>query len=206
MERREILRLLGASLSLSALESLSPAEILAFGREVHARLEPGEDDRRYIFSALDPHQNRTVTAVAELILPETDTPGAKAARVNEFIDLILAEWFSPEERRRFLEGLAELDGKSRELSGKSVVDSAPEQQMELLKAQEAEAIAARAALDQNEIEEGASSRSRANRHFFDVIKWLTLFGYFTSEVGMRDELAYEVFPVSYSGCAPFARG
>ena len=40
------------------------------------------------------------------IIPSTDTPGAKGARVNEFIDVILTEWATPEERKNFLDGLA----------------------------------------------------------------------------------------------------
>jgi hypothetical protein len=49
-----------------------------------------------VLRTLNPHQNATVTAISEIIIPQTDTPGAKAARVNEFIDLILTEWYDGE--------------------------------------------------------------------------------------------------------------
>jgi hypothetical protein len=48
--------------------------------------------------ALDPHQAETVATIAELILPATDTPGAREAQVPEFIDVILAEWYDDADR------------------------------------------------------------------------------------------------------------
>ena len=47
-----------------------------------------------------------------------------------------------------------------------------------------------------------ASDSPAEQHFFAVMRWLTLYGYFTSKVGMEQELQHEVFPGSYDGCAP----
>ena len=60
-----------------------------------------------VLKTLNPHQNATVTTISELIIPQTNTPGAKAARVNEFIDLILTEWYDEEEKSTFMTGLAE---------------------------------------------------------------------------------------------------
>ncbi|MFQ5790352.1 MAG: gluconate 2-dehydrogenase subunit 3 family protein [Acidobacteriota bacterium] len=205
MERRDVLKTLGAAFSLPILEHLSPGEVLALGQEVHARLRSNVGGGRYIFKTLDPHQNQTVSLLADLIIPETDTPGAKAARVNEFIDLMLSEWFTAEERDRFLQGLARLDEESRAVCGKALADCDGGQQVELLEAQQAAATESREREQQRTGTPVAAARS-AEGHFFDVIKWLTLFGYFTSEIGMRDELGYETFPVSYSGCAPFNRG
>jgi hypothetical protein len=51
----------------------------------------------------------------------------------------------------------------------------------------------------------AASNSPAEQPFFAVMKWLTMYGYFTSRVGMEQELQHEVFPGSYDGCAPIRR-
>jgi hypothetical protein len=71
-----------------------------------------------VLRTLNPQQNAMVTTISEIIIPQTDTPGAKAARVNEFIDLILTEWYDDEEKSIFLTGLAEVDTRTRDLFGK----------------------------------------------------------------------------------------
>src|SRR6266849_489675 len=109
MQRRDALKLIATG---AVLPALTP-DLFAFFREAHPA--PG-----YVLRTLNPHQNATVTLMADLIIPETDTPGAKAVRVNEFIDLILTEWASDEERKKFLDGLADVDRKSNELFGKTL--------------------------------------------------------------------------------------
>src|SRR5262245_12567022 len=100
MERREALRLLGSA----AMLQLIPGELFAVLRAARVEVDSGGALR-----TLHAKQNATVTRMADLILPETDTPGAGTARVNEFIDLIVTEWYNDEERARFLDGLANVD-------------------------------------------------------------------------------------------------
>src|SRR5947207_4576408 len=100
MIRRDLLRVLSATALLPALSGLSGARLAAAGRRVHHRA------RSRGFEVLDPHQRETVATIAELIIPATDTPGARAAHVDQFIDLLLGEWAPDEERARFLQGLA----------------------------------------------------------------------------------------------------
>src|SRR6266403_3261609 len=123
MQRREALKLLLAGGVLPAL----PADLSAFFQGAH----PASG---YALRTLNPHQNDTVVAMIDLIIPETDTPGAKAARVNEFIDVVLTDWANGDERQAFLNGLASIDKRSRELFGKDFVDSSVEQQTTLLRA------------------------------------------------------------------------
>lgn len=193
MDRRELLKSLGAALSLPVLQQLELTEALALGREVHAHLGAVIGETRYIFKTLDSLQNRMVIEIAELIIPETDTPGSRAARVNEFIDLMLTDWFKAEDRERFLIGLARLDRQCHEVMDKSFLDCDETQRTKLLKELEAKALGSRDTMKW-------TSFTDPKQPFFQVMKALTLFGYYTSEIGIKVELESEQFFGSYSGC------
>jgi hypothetical protein len=102
LDRREALKFLAAGAATAAL----PPQVLAAFREIHANLP-----QTPVLGILNAHQDATLSAAAELLLPATETPGAKAVRVNEFIDHILADWYSQEDRKIFLEGLADMDAR-----------------------------------------------------------------------------------------------
>src|SRR5213080_632158 len=117
MQRREALRLLMAGGVLRAL----PTNLFAFFQGAH----PASG---YTLRTLNPHQNDTVVAMIDQIIPATDTPGAKAARVNEFIDVILTQWATEDERRHFLDGLADVGKQGNELFGKDFAAASSVQQ------------------------------------------------------------------------------
>src|ERR1044071_5887873 len=119
MERREALRLLAATATLP----LIPREAFSLFQAVHNELAPGP-----VTKTLNSQQNATVATISELIIPETETPGAKAARVNEFIDVILADWCDEADRERFLAGLNDLDSRTRNLTGKDFIGCSQSQQ------------------------------------------------------------------------------
>ena len=201
MNRREALRSVAAALSIPFLAGLSAEELLAAGREMHASAASAPQGR-HIFRTLDARQNQTVSIIADLIIPETDTPGALDANISEFIDLMLTEQFPLEQRDFFLKGLSDLDQQSRKDFGKDFSDCLPEEQVKLLEAQEQAAIAAAQAA-------GPVSFSWGRPHpqirlFFHMIKSLTLFGYYTSEIGLLDELEWQMMPGSFPGCTPDA--
>src|SRR5258708_15830081 len=77
------------------------------------------------------------------IIPATETPGDKGARVNEFIDVILTEWATDGEGENFLNGLAGVDKQSNELYGKDFVGATAEQQVTLLRAMDEVAMSER---------------------------------------------------------------
>ena len=136
---------------------------------------------------LDPHQNETVVAISELIIPQTDTPGAKAAKVNQFIDLVLSE-AGAKEREQFLRGLAWMDTRSREQFGTDFVAGTPEQQTALLTVLSGTG--------------DASAGEQVGRDFFQSVKSLTVTGYYTTEIGLRQELGEDgaLFAADYPGC------
>jgi hypothetical protein len=191
MQRREALKLLLAGGSISAL----PTDLFAFFQGAH----PASD---YALRTLNPHQNDTVVAMIDQIIPATDTPGAKGARVNEFIDVILSEWASEEERQNFLTGLAGVDKQSNDLFGKNFVDALPQQQVTLLRAMD-ESVAvqqARRMRHGNTIPEDRDKQLRGE--FFTVFKRITVHGYYTSKVGFHEELKLEIIPGAQHGCVP----
>ena len=190
MHRRELFRLLGAGAVLPAI----PPDLFAMLRGA----QPGEG---YALRSLDAHQNATVAAMIDLIIPETDTPGAKGARVNEFIDLILTEWATPEEKNHFLDGLAGIDKKSKELYGKNLVDASAAQQDALLRSIDDVAMAdrRRPARHGNTVPE---PDAQMKGPFWVVFKNITLHGYYTSQVAFEKELKLQIVPGAQHGCAP----
>ena len=191
MQRREALKLLMAGGVLPAL----PASLFAFFQGAH----PASG---YTVRTLNPHQNDTVVAMIDQIIPATDTPGAKSARVNEFIDVILTDWADDEERKNFLDGLAGVDKQSNELFGKNFVDASPAQQVALLRAMD-ESIAAqrvRRMRHGNTIPEERDKQLRGE--FFNVFKGITVHGYYTSEIGFSQELNLQIIPGAHHGCVP----
>ncbi len=152
----------------------------------------------YGLRTLNPHQNATVTLISEYIIPETDTPGAKGAGVNEFIDLLLTDWFDSTDTNRFLQGLAQVDASSRKCFGADFVACTGSQQLQLMKQ-----------FDDETMEFVRSRKSAAKAHaplsevnFFYTLKKLTLVGYYTSEIGFRQELGESIIPPGHDGCAP----
>jgi hypothetical protein len=125
MKRREMLRasvLAGAAAALSpalsnaqsaaqssAQSPAPPSELTPAGSGVDASKEFEGPGWKPLF--LDAHQNETLIVLSDLIIPATDTPGAKEALVNRYIDLVLAAE-TAETKRAFLNSLAYLDGES----------------------------------------------------------------------------------------------
>lgn len=201
MRRRDLVRLLGSAAAVPALSGLSPERLLALALDVHARTDgreggsPGtEGAAGAAFEVMDADQAETVATMAELIIPETNTPGARAAGVAEFIDLIVAEWYDADERERFLEGIAGVDARSRTTFGAPFTALSEEEQVALLRGLDAEVAALRKA---------AAARLEGidpDAHFFAQMKRLTLYGYYTSEVGVNEELEYVVIPGRFDPC------
>lgn len=126
-----------------------------------------------------------VEIAAEHIIPRTHTPGATDARVADFIDAMLSDWHPPAERERFIAGLGELD---RRTAGG-----------DFSRAPSAQRIALLAALDDEVTSLRRSNPRGANEHWFSTLKFLTVWGYYTSRVGITDELRVDMMPGRYDG-------
>src|SRR5436309_6492257 len=186
MNRRELLGALCATSALPVFAGLPADGLWATGRRVHARAR----GRGRAFQVLDPHESETVATIAEMIIPATDTPGARAAEVHRFIDLLLAEWAADDERAKFLQGLADIDARARTAFGGDFLSATDAQRGTILTQLDAEA---------------QRGGERGPPPFFHLMKWVTVSWYCTSEVGATAELHYEVIPGSYDGCTELGR-
>lgn len=184
MQRREVVRYLGAAFALPFLPRNADAAI-RLGEDLHRRLTDTS------FRTLDTPQQMLVTDICEMIIPETDTPGAVSVRVPQFIDLLLAEWASDEEKAEFLAGLTDIDARAaafgvQQQGQRRFVDLAPAAKTELL-----------TALDR---ERGAKSGAGLA---FGRLKSMTVYGYFTSKPVYENVLRTRMYFDGYKGDVPF---
>lgn len=189
LTRRDALRTLvtgavGAAASVTWVESLSAlAHEQAHAHAADAAAALQEWSPR-ILSA---RQNDAVIVLTEIIIPETDTPGAKAARVNRFIDAVLQQ-APPADRDAFLRGLAWMDERSRSRSGKDIAAAPPADVTTLL--------------TQLSNENNQEPTDRPGIEFFRALKSMTIDGYYTTEIGLKQELGDDgqLFLLQFPGC------
>jgi hypothetical protein len=138
-------------------------------------------------SKLDESQQKLVAELAELIVPRTETPGALDAGVPAFIDHIVSDWYTPVERAIFVDGL------------RVVAAADPVQRVAALQSLEQQAASYVPS-------PGTSVFGKPDEHspFFFKLKLLTVLGYYTSEVGATNELAFNPVPARYDGDVDFA--
>ncbi|GGN02705.1 twin-arginine translocation pathway signal protein [Dyadobacter beijingensis] len=142
-----------------------------------------------------------VSEVAEIIIPKTDTPGAKDAKVGEFIEMMLKDCYEAKDQESFNKGLAELEKKD-------FLKATPEEQTKILKEMEASAKdeMTKAGEEKKKYTEAGKEYSDAGVPFFRLVKELTLLGYFTSEPGATQALEYVAVPGRYDGCIDLKPG
>jgi hypothetical protein len=183
IDRREALRktamMMGAAISASAFAGLMQG----------CKATP---ELTYVPRFFSEDQGRIVMELAEIIIPKTDTPGAKDVGVPGFIDTMLKDCYKKEDQDRFLEGLTAFDAEAKATYGDSFIYCQPEQQVELVKKIHDAAVAE------------AKENKEAKRPFILMTKELTLLGFFTSEPGATQVLQYEPVPGSYKGCIPLS--
>lgn len=137
---------------------------------------------------LNSNQASLATALAGTIIPETDTPGAVEVGVPGFIEKMVNEVYTEEQRNGFLTGLDLFDEECRKSTGSSFASLSADEQYEYAFQKNREAI-------EGERTDGPQ--------FFLIFKELTMVGFFTSEVGATQVLRYEAVPGIYDGCVPF---
>lgn len=134
--------------------------------------------------------------IAETIIPATDTPGAKEAKVGQFMGVMVKDCYKPNEQKVFLEGMNKLNEASKKkFSGNGFMKITPEQRKELLNE-----------LDKEQKAYAKDKKKEADPHYFTLMKQLTLLGYFTSEPGATKALRYVPVPGRFDACIPYKKG
>jgi hypothetical protein len=159
MKRRDILK-------LATSAAVVPAAGIAQQRSASPAAKP---EGLWAPSFFDQHQHRTVVALVDLIIPATDTPGAKAALVDRHMDHLLAA--SPEDDQQAIrEGLGWLDGFAIRKEGRPFLRCAPERQVAILKLLDA----------------GEQPDLAPGQRFFQRMKSLTAQLYYATEIGFNE--------------------
>ncbi len=134
------------------------------------------------------NQASLVTALSGTIIPATDTPGAVEVGVPGFIERMVNEVYTEEQRNGFLNDLDLFDEECLNSTGNLFVSLSDNEQYQYAFQKNGEAI---------------DSELAGGPQFFLIFKELTMVGYFTSEVGATQVLRYEAVPGIYEGCVPF---
>ncbi len=183
--RREAIRLLGSACAVPALAALTPDALFALGERTHASLSVRRGSGFF-----DMHQLQTVAAAADRIIPATDTPGARSAECHRFAERIVQDHYEPARQKRFVAGLVALDSRASQLRQQLFADLSTADQDAVLKGVEAEAPAV----------------NRQDGSFWRDLKYLTVYGYYTSKIGIEEELKTNFYPGRYDGCVPVSGG
>jgi Gluconate 2-dehydrogenase subunit 3/TAT (twin-arginine translocation) pathway signal sequence len=181
VSRRDALKI-AAGLGAAAVIPLVPADAAEAALALQQAAARAKAKLKFFTSA----QHRTVDALSEVIIPTDDrSPGAKAAKVADYIDFMLGE--SPAETKKlWTDGLAELDRVSVEKFERPFVGATQDQQAALLA----------------EISANEAAPVTPLEVFFKEAKGRTIVGYYTSEIGIHKELKYKgnQFLTEFVGC------
>jgi hypothetical protein len=175
--RREALKIIGAVGATCAFP-FSANEL--YGQHVHPPMQAEPQDAKpFAPQFFSPAQLLVVSRLTDLIIPSTDTPGAVAADVPQYIDLVVHG--DPKLQATFQAGLQGLDKTSQTKFGAAFLQLTQAQQIELL-----------TSLNQATEEKRPPSENapEGDVNFFHAIKGLTADGYYTSRIGLMQELGY----------------
>lgn len=187
LTRRDAIKTIGVGVGvIASLPVLGNAQELASHDHSNPSAQAAATAKAQPLKFFTEEENKTVIEMSERIIPADDhSPGATAAHVNEYIDLVVSE--SPEATKQtWREGLAAINKMSREKFGKPFADVSADQQIALL----------------TEISKNERSPQTVEERFFRTIKYSTIDGYYTSEIGIKKELQYKgnSFLKEFAGC------
>jgi gluconate 2-dehydrogenase gamma chain len=152
---------------------------------------------------LTENQARTVSDIAEIIIPKTDTPGAKDIGVPAFIDAALSKCYKKEDQDRFLSGLAAFEEGAVKSYQDAFIDLEPTRQDAYVRKVHDEALALYES-GELKLKDYRPDRSFKEPPFILMVKELSLLAFFTSEPGATQVLQYNPVPGAYHGCLPLA--
>lgn len=130
--------------------------------------------------------------IGETIIPTTDTPGAKAAEIGAFMVVMVKDTYNKEQQEIFVEGLNNLRKEFKNQMGSDFMEAGQEERTSFL----------------NQVNEKAQAEAeeRKGPHYINMLKDLTVLGYFTSEIGATKALRYVETPGRYDPCVDYKKG
>lgn len=146
-------------------------------------------------------QAAAIAELSEIIIPKTNTPGAKDAGVPGFIDSMLKEVYSKEEQDKFIKGLEEFEAEAQKEYGETFANCDHEDQVALFKKHHDAAVSA---MGTGGPTGWWNTAGGADKPFVLKMKELTLLGFFTSEPGATQVLQYNQVPGPFRGCVPLS--
>ena len=152
--------------------------------------------------------------VADTILPDTKaSPGAKAAKVGQFMAVMIRDCYTLADQKTFVAGIGKLNDAAKKQSGSNFIDLPNDKRVALLVSLDKEQQEYYKQLYKKIEADMAKHKDNPNyeepdqpNHYFRMMKELTLFGYFTSEVGATKALRYIETPGHFDGCVPYKKG
>ncbi len=132
---------------------------------------------------ISPEQEKLLAEVADVIIPATSTPGAKEAGVKDFIIRVIRDCYEKKDQDDFYAGLDRLDKKASGKFGKGFTGLSGDQKKEII-----------------------GDAATSDKDFFQLLKSLTVTGYFTSEIGATQALDYLPVPGRFEGSYPLRPG
>ncbi|HYE66630.1 MAG TPA: gluconate 2-dehydrogenase subunit 3 family protein [Pyrinomonadaceae bacterium] len=188
LSRRRALKIIG--IGVGAAGGLSIYDNPVFGQHQDHSSVKGQTAKKakgpQPLRFFTPAEMAVVTIISEMIIPaDAHSPGAKEAEVPNFIDLMVSE--TPQETRSlWRDGLAAIEKMSQSKFSKAFADASTEQQIKLL----------------TEVSENEFKPKTLEERFFVAIKTLTINGYYTSEIGIHQDLQYKgnTYQKEFQGC------
>jgi len=195
IDHREAIR--RVSVLLGGIALVSESALLSAWR-YDRTADSGAGDRQ--FSADD---TAFLDEVAETILPETKTPGAKAAKVGAFMALMVTDAYNERDQKIFRDGMRTLDEACRTMHNAAFMEATPQQRLALLEQLDREQ---KAHMDAREAARRSGAPADTPAHYFRMMKELALLGYFTSEIGYTKAMRYVESPGRFDSCVPYTPG
>ena len=156
--------------------------------------------------------------VAETIFPKTSTPGAKEAKVGQFMTVMVNDCYTEENQNAFRDGQAAINGACKKMHGHDFMKASPEERKKLLisldpEIKDHQAKRREFIKEQDDLEKKAQANGDTNfkrktmpDHYFTMMKQLTILGYFTSKEGRTGATNYQPVPGKYQGDVPYKKG
>ena len=129
--------------------------------------------------------------IGETIIPTTDTPGAKATKIGKFMQMMVKDCYDADQQQAFIDGVNALRKDFKTEKGSDFLTASAEDRLAFLNAMQ---------------EKFKASGDERQPIVINMLRDLTVLGYFTSEIGASQALRYEEVPGRYDGCIDYKKG